>query len=85
MGSLARRCLRQRHRWEEYNPSRLSKVPISPGSVQASASRRTLSLYSAANRRRVTFAMTSPPRCRLSRTTAELCALILRIPSRPAL
>lgn len=44
-----------------YRPSRRSNAPISPGLVQESASRRTLSLYSAENFRRVAFAMTSTP------------------------
>lgn len=53
------RCFRQVERWEVYRPSRRSNAPTSPGLVQASAFRRTSSLYSAENFRRIAFAMTS--------------------------
>src|SRR3990172_10966416 len=45
--------------FEEYNPSRRSRAPISPDLVQASADRKIFTLYSAENRRRVAFATTS--------------------------
>src|SRR3989338_8086330 len=53
------RCLRHWVKLEEYSPSRLSSAPISPRPLKASASRKTLSLYSAVYRRRVGFAITS--------------------------
>jgi hypothetical protein len=47
------------HKCDEYNPSRRRRAPITPGSVQESASRRILRLYSAVNRRWLAFATTS--------------------------
>jgi len=47
------RIWRQCVRIEEYSPSRRSSAPISPGFVQASASRRMRRLYFAVNRRSV--------------------------------
>src|SRR5215216_427127 len=55
----ASRWRRQSTRWEEYSRSRRSNAPISPGSVQASASRTMASLYSALKRRRLAFSGTS--------------------------
>jgi hypothetical protein len=55
----ASRWRRQSTRWEEYNRSRRSNAPIWPGSVQASASPRMASLYSALKRRRLAFSGTS--------------------------
>jgi len=57
--SPLRRCSRQVRRFEEYNPSRRSRAPSSPGCVHTFAARRIFSLYSAENRRRVAFASTS--------------------------
>ena len=42
--SPVRRCARQVVRFEEYNPSRRSRAPIVPGSLQASASRKIYQL-----------------------------------------
>ena len=53
------RCRRHSVRCEEYNPSRRSRAPISPGTAQTSASRRMRTLYSAVNRRRWGFSATS--------------------------
>src|SRR3989338_3445841 len=52
-------CLRHCVRFEEYNPSRLRRAPISTRPLQASASRKTRSLYSAVYRRRTGLAITS--------------------------
>ena len=52
------RAARPTDRWELYNPSRRSKVPISPG-PQVSASLSTVRLYSALNRRLAAFSATS--------------------------
>src|SRR5262249_52648773 len=53
------RSLRQCTRFDEYRPSRRSRAPIGPASVQASASSRMRRLYSAENLRRSGFALTS--------------------------
>src|SRR3990167_7848015 len=53
------RCLRPWVKLEEYSPSRLSSAPISPRPLQASAARKTRSLYSAVYRRRTGLAITS--------------------------
>src|SRR5207245_3318791 len=53
------RAARQVVRCEEYNPSRRSSAPSSPGFVQRSASRTIRRLYSAVNRRRCALATTS--------------------------
>jgi hypothetical protein len=53
------RCARQVVRFDEYNPSRLNRAPIAPGSVQVSASRKIVSLYSPEKRRRLALASTS--------------------------
>ena len=53
------RCRRQVVRWDEYRPSRRRSPPRSPAPAQASASCRTHSLYSAANRRRAARSATS--------------------------
>ena len=53
------RCRRHVVRCEEYNPSRRSSAPRSPALAQASAWRRTCSLYSAVNRRRAARSATS--------------------------
>ena len=53
------RCRRQLVSSDEYNPSRRSSAPSSPGFLQASACVRMRSRYSAGKRRRWTFAGTS--------------------------
>src|SRR5207245_4989076 len=53
------RAARQVVRCDEYNPSRRSSAPISPGCVQRSASRTIRRLYSAVKRRRCALATTS--------------------------
>ena len=53
------RCCRHVLRCDEYRPSRRSRAPSWPGSVQRSASRRMRSLYSAVNRRRTGFSGTA--------------------------
>jgi hypothetical protein len=50
---------RQVVRCDEYRPSRRSRAPSCPGSVQQSASRSIRSLYSAVNRRRTGFSETA--------------------------
>ena len=50
---------RHRLRYDEYIPSRRSKAPISPGSVQASASSKMRSFSPAVNRRRCATGTTS--------------------------
>ena len=52
-------CRRQVRRLEEYNPSRRSKAPNSPGFVHRSASRTTRRLYAALNRLRIALLVTS--------------------------
>src|SRR5206468_311553 len=63
------RAVRHVVRCEEYNPSRRNNAPTAPGVLHASASRTIFRLYSAVNRRRVAFAVTSisgPPGARSS-------------------
>lgn len=50
---------RQWVRCELYSPSRRSSAPISPGALQAAASRRMRRLYAAEKRRRLACATTS--------------------------
>ena len=55
----ASRCRRQFVKSDEYNPSRRSRAPTSPGRLHASTSLRMRSRYAGGKRRRSTFAGTS--------------------------
>jgi len=74
------RARRHSTRCDEYRPSRRSRAPISPGFVHASASAKTLSLYSAVNCRLRAFAVTS-----VSCPTNPISALLLTVKSKLAL
>src|SRR5213594_2342496 len=79
------RAVRHVVRCEEYNPSRRNNAPTAPGVLHASASRTIFRLYSAVNRRRVAFAVTSisgPPGARSSTLIVlqSLLALDTKLP-----
>ena len=71
------RCRRQVVRCDEYNPSRRSSAPNSPVPAQASACRRTPSLYSAVNRRRAARSATSGSGVEIGGTTCSTVGLLL--------
>src|SRR5450631_4189834 len=70
---------------DEYNPSRRSRAPISPGALQASVSFTILRLYSTVNDRRLAFSVTSVSSPRKGIVDAlmvigSLLALLFKLP-----
>ena len=75
----AARCRRQFVSSDEYRPSRRNSAPTSPGFLQASASVRMRSRYSAEKRRRWTLADTSGSGSAARDVVIESAARLIRL------